>query len=64
MRIFYIKTSTYSSFKKNTNLILPSNVVIKKIDHINSGLIFILIPEASLKQLEKNADYKTQTFGV
>lgn len=50
--------------QKKANFILPSNIAIRKVAHINLGLTLILFLKTSLKQLEKNADHLAQTFGV
>ena len=50
--------------QKKANLVLPPNVIIGKVAHINSSLALIPSPGTNLEQLEENADRLTQAFGV
>lgn len=50
--------------QKKANLVLPSNIAIGKVAHINSSLALIPNPETNLKQLEENADRLAQTFEI
>lgn len=50
--------------QKKANLVLPPNVAIGKVAHINSGLALIPSPGTSLEQLEENADRLAQAFGA
>lgn len=47
-------------FQKKASLVLPPNVAIGKVAHINLGLAWISAPETSLEQLEENADRLAQ----
>ena len=48
--------------QKKVNIILLSNMNIRKIAHINSSLAFIPIFEINLKQLKKNASRLAQIY--
>lgn len=50
--------------QKKANLVLPPNVLIGKVAHINSGLALIPSPGTKLEQLEENADRLAQAFGA
>lgn len=48
--------------QEKANLVLPPNVAIRKVAHINLGLALIPSPGTSLEQLEENADQLAQAF--
>lgn len=49
-------------FQKKANLVLLSNIAIRKIAHINSGLALILSLKTSLEQLKKYKNWLAQAF--
>ena len=50
--------------QKKANLVLPPNVIVGKVAHINSSLALIPSPGTKLEQLEENVDRLAQAFGA
>ena len=50
--------------QKKANAVLPPNVVIGRVAHINTGLALIPATGTSIKQLEKYSDKLTRAFGA